>query len=336
MASIVGHTQGVNNAIFDKESDLVYYLIADSGVLSYAGSLDVVAHEWAHGITKYMSNLRGRREAGALNESFSDMFGVAVEWANGSQNWVIAETSYNNLTNPPDYLHSLYFPPSRQQAETWGEGWWKNPRLTGPDSCPNPDTTNDSCWVTRNMGIPNKMFYLLANGGFFNNVTVTGIGIQNAMAIMFRATFQKYWKDSIDFARAATGSIKAAFELNYVSSWPQQTSKAWTAVKVCDTMPGDANGSGGIAITDVIYLVNYVFDKSRVSPPCNGTDPGTCWPIDPNCQGELNGDISVNIQDVIWLVNYVFDKSRDNPYCEGANPINCWLPIPTDVCCKLP
>ena len=153
---------------------------------------------------------------------------------------------------------------------------------------------------------------------------------------MYRANAQRYWRDSIDFVHAATGSIRAAFDLNYISIWPQQTSRAWEAVRVCKRIPGNANASGGISLTDVIYLANYVFDKSRVSPPCNGTDPGTCWPIDPNCQGEVNGDATVNIQDVIWLVNYVYDKGRVGPYCDAINAINCWLPIPTDVCCKLP
>lgn len=42
-------------------------------------SLDIIAHELGHGVTQGSSNLIYLRESGALNESFSDIFGTAVE-----------------------------------------------------------------------------------------------------------------------------------------------------------------------------------------------------------------------------------------------------------------
>ncbi|MGC4082875.1 MAG: M4 family metallopeptidase [Vicinamibacterales bacterium] len=45
-----------------------------------AGALDVVAHELTHGVTEYTSDLLYEFEPGALNESFSDMMGTAVEF----------------------------------------------------------------------------------------------------------------------------------------------------------------------------------------------------------------------------------------------------------------
>ncbi|WP_049876328.1 M4 family metallopeptidase [Sorangium cellulosum] len=45
---------------------------------SYARYLDVVAHELTHGITEHTSNLVYRDQSGALNESFSDIFGVLI------------------------------------------------------------------------------------------------------------------------------------------------------------------------------------------------------------------------------------------------------------------
>jgi len=41
--------------------------------------LDVVGHELTHGVTEFSSNLIYQNESGALNESFSDIFGNAVE-----------------------------------------------------------------------------------------------------------------------------------------------------------------------------------------------------------------------------------------------------------------
>jgi len=49
------------------------------GVFSPLVSVDVVGHEFTHGVTQYTSNLTYAGESGALNESASDVFGAAVE-----------------------------------------------------------------------------------------------------------------------------------------------------------------------------------------------------------------------------------------------------------------
>jgi len=105
--------------------------------------------------------------------------------------------------------------------------------------------------------------------------------------------------------------------------------------KICNAVPGDVNGSGGVPnLQDVIYLVNYVFDKDRPATGCLGIDPGTCWPIDPICRGDVNGSGgNPNLQDVIYLVNFVFDKDRIATACLGLSPGNCWCPEPTETCC---
>jgi bacillolysin len=46
--------------------------------VSYARYLDVIAHELTHGVTQSSSNLIYRRVSGALNESYSDIFGVVI------------------------------------------------------------------------------------------------------------------------------------------------------------------------------------------------------------------------------------------------------------------
>ena len=43
-------------------------------------SLDVTGHEISHGVTQYSSNLLYQSESGALNESFSDIFGNLIEF----------------------------------------------------------------------------------------------------------------------------------------------------------------------------------------------------------------------------------------------------------------
>lgn len=60
---------------------------------SYARYLDVIAHELTHGITQFTSDLVYDSQSGALNESFSDIFGVVIKnWYevgpdSSSKNW---------------------------------------------------------------------------------------------------------------------------------------------------------------------------------------------------------------------------------------------------------
>ncbi len=45
---------------------------------SYSRYLDIIAHELTHGVTEHTADLVYRDESGALNESFSDIFGVII------------------------------------------------------------------------------------------------------------------------------------------------------------------------------------------------------------------------------------------------------------------
>ncbi len=48
-------------------------------LVSWAQHRHLVAHEMAHAVTKSLSNLNGTNESGALDESISDTFGVAID-----------------------------------------------------------------------------------------------------------------------------------------------------------------------------------------------------------------------------------------------------------------
>jgi bacillolysin len=66
----------------------------DGKLCSYARFLDIIAHELTHGITQYTSDLVYKNQSGALNESFSDIFGVIIN------NWyVIGPDSNTDLWN---------------------------------------------------------------------------------------------------------------------------------------------------------------------------------------------------------------------------------------------
>ena len=67
------------NAYWDGRQ-MVYGQIAypDGSLYSVANMLDIVGHEMFHGVTDYTSRLEYRTQAGALNESYSDIFGVII------------------------------------------------------------------------------------------------------------------------------------------------------------------------------------------------------------------------------------------------------------------
>lgn len=56
---------------------------ANGGFDSYSRHLDVIAHELTHGVTETTAGLKYINESGALNESFSDIFGILVKNMNG-------------------------------------------------------------------------------------------------------------------------------------------------------------------------------------------------------------------------------------------------------------
>jgi len=63
---------------------------------------------------------------------------------------------------------------------------------------------------------------------------------------------------------------------------------------------GDANADFGISISDVVYLINYLF-KSGSAP-------------DPVESGDVNCDSEVSISDAVYLINYLF--KWEQPPCE--------------------
>jgi Zn-dependent metalloprotease len=217
MLSLVERDYGVppydmNNALW--MGDHAEYTNVTSDRRSMAGCLDVVGHEWAHGITQCESGLLARGESGALNESFSDMIGVSLGFAsNLDPDWQQGEHSFKDGQAERD----LASPHVTLQPDTYvDDPFWKD---------------NAEANIHMNDGVPNKMFYLLSQGGTHNGVTVTGIGVANAMKILYRANCY-YWTPTTRFSDAKECCISAANDLDAIGNWGTQTRKAWEAVKV--------------------------------------------------------------------------------------------------------
>lgn len=96
--------------ILNSNSSFAYFLFGDGGqnAKNYASSLDVVGHEYQHGITTSICNLEYLNEAGAINEAISDIFGAIIEGHDVSSQdfWLMGEditlgtVGFRDMSNP--------------------------------------------------------------------------------------------------------------------------------------------------------------------------------------------------------------------------------------------
>jgi hypothetical protein len=117
--------------------------------------------------------------------------------------------------------------------------------------------TLDQGGVHINSGIPNKAAYLIAQGGTFNGVTVTGIG-RNAMGAIYYRTLTQYLTPATNFIGARNASIQACADL-YGSGHANCTSVR--------------NGFAAVGIgASTFPLANKVFLPVVIkNPSCNPT-----------------------------------------------------------------
>ncbi|WJV46062.1 M4 family metallopeptidase [Streptomyces flavofungini] len=193
-------------------------------------SIDVAAHEMTHGVTSATGNMQYSREPGGLNEATSDIFAAAVEF---------------NAKNPNDVGDYLV----GEKIDIRGNGT----PLRYMDK-PSKDGRSLDYWsssagnvdVHYSSGIANHFFYLLSEGSgkkvvngvsydspTYDNKPVTGIGIDKAAKIWFRALTTKF-NTTTNYAAARTGTLAAASELfgGTGSAEYKAVANAWAAVNV--------------------------------------------------------------------------------------------------------
>ncbi|MFJ3924107.1 M4 family metallopeptidase [Streptomyces sp. NPDC090022] len=128
--------------------------------LDFTVSVDIIGHELAHGVTQYTANLEYYKQAGALNESMSDVFGSLIKQYTLDQtadqaDWLIGAGLLGpNVTGVA--LRSMKAPGTAYDDDELG----KDPQPATMDDYVN--TSRDNGGVHINSGIPNHAFYLLA------------------------------------------------------------------------------------------------------------------------------------------------------------------------------
>ncbi len=218
--SYVHYSSGYVNAFWDGQR-MTY---GDGDGVNYGPlvSLDIVGHEITHGVTTFSANLVYSYESGALNESFSDIFGEAIEnFSTGSNNWQMGTDIGIGRSGA---IRSMNNPKAFGDPDTYlGTNWHTAP--------------SDNGGVHINSGVQNKWFYILSEGESGSNdngdvYNVTGIGIEKAAVIAYR-NLTVYLSSNSQYNDARVGAIQAAIDLFGAGSAEEiATTNAWYAVGV--------------------------------------------------------------------------------------------------------
>lgn len=222
-----GSSGRYNNAFW--YNNQMSYGDGDGSTFTPLTTTDICGHEMTHGVTERTANLTYSKESGALNESFSDIFGAMVEaYADGavsSNTWKIGEDAYTPGTSG-DALRRMDNPNAVGDPDHYSLRLYSG-------TC-TPSNSNDQCGVHTNSSISNHAYYLIAAGGTnrVSGVSVTGIGTTDAAKIFYRA-LTVYMTSSTNFSGARTATLNAATDL-FGSSSAQYNSVAtgWCAVGV--------------------------------------------------------------------------------------------------------
>lgn len=184
-------------------------------------TLDIMAHEFTHGVIDYAvpGGLEYLFQSGALNESYADTFAVLID----SANWLIGEGSNGGTLR--DYRTPSATP------------------FNQPDTMPVRmiAASVDNGGVHTNSGIPNKVGFLLMEGGFHNGRNVTAINRSKSAQLWYEVLDNWLSKTSnfMDFRNAMTSAATV---------WAAIPRNGFTTADACRVL--NAFGAVGIATGD--------------------------------------------------------------------------------------
>jgi len=269
---------------------------------------DIVGHELTHGVTQNESNLFYYYQSGAINESFSDVWGELIDQSNLSGNdtagvkWQIGEDS------PVGAFRSM-----------------SDPTLFGdPDSItsPNYDTDpffQDNGGVHHNSGVNNKAAYLMVAGGTFGGKTVTALGVNKTLAVYYEAQ-TNLLTSGTDYADLYSALYQACLNLVGVSQGItnancQEVRDATDAVRMNAQPSGEPNFNTDAPFCDSNETPQVLFYDDMESGAANwtfGSPVGsTRWQIDsPNGSYAHSGQHSLYANDLPATVTDTYAKMK--------------------------
>ena len=277
------------NAFYNAALDVLTYGLGGNGYRPFCAAQDIVTHEFTHGFTAHTSGLIYRNQAGAMNESMSDVFGYLVEaeyqdggdWTQGED--VHYSGASRSFINPPDYNQPDHV---------------DHPYFV--EYNPNPQWSNDFGGVHYNSGITNKIMYLVIAGDTHYDIEVPpleeDLNASREVAANIWFSWSSFYLDpEDDFEIGREKMLQACNDLypdNF--NYYQTIASAWASTGIGSeivSVPGDVNEDQSINILDIVALANIIL---------SGNPNETQLYL-----GDLNSDGSINILDIIELVNLI-------------------------------
>lgn len=212
---------------------------------------DITGHEYTHGVTDNESGLIYQNASGAINESFSDIWGEFIDLGNGQGNdadtvrWLIGEDiqtgAFRDMRTPPNKIRrwvTLSFPhpdrmsnlftPAQLTVEDTSALGGDNDGICEPgEIC----FVFDDGGVHINSGINNKLCYLLTDGETFNGQTVAGMGI-SAVADLYYEVNTNLLTSGAGWTDLYNALVQAAVNLSWSSAERENLCRACIAVEI--------------------------------------------------------------------------------------------------------
>ena len=251
--STVHYQQNYDNAFWDGRQ--MVYGDGDLTLFNrFTIAVDVIGHELTHGVTQYTSNLNYSNQPGALNESFSDVFGSLVKQRQKNQtasdaDWLIGEGLFTARVKGVA-LRSMKQP-----------GTAYDDPVLGKDPQPGHmrdyvQTSEDNGGVHINSGIPNHAFYLSATA-------LGGYAWDKAGKIWYVAARDKF-SSNTDFQAAANLTHQVAGELFGAGSQEQEAvAYGWNGVGITAGVQTQTTPQPSGCLTSASGLLRTVFGGSQ-------------------------------------------------------------------------
>ncbi|NWG33664.1 MAG: M4 family metallopeptidase [Chloroflexi bacterium] len=228
MDSTVHYRKGYDNAFWNGEQ-MVYgdgdedLPVSDRLFNRFTIAIDIIGHELTHGVTQFEAKLVYSYQAGALNESMSDVFGSLVKQrvlnhTAAQADWIIGEGLFTPNVKGVG-IRSMKEP-----------GTAYNDPVLGRDPQPGHmkdyvNTSSDNGGVHINSGIPNRAFYITA-------MELGGYAWEKAGQIWYVTLRDKLGSTS-QFQDCADLTYAVAAELYGVNSLEQMAvKKGWADVGI--------------------------------------------------------------------------------------------------------
>ena len=286
--------------------------------------MDVLAHEFGHGVIEHTANLVYRGQSGALNESVADVFAACLKQRVLGQSaaegdWLIGE----GIFTPSIQARAL-----RDMAAPGTA--YDDPGLGADPQVGHMDdyivTTSDNGGVHLNSGIPNRAFQLAAVG-------IGGTATEGAGQIWYAALTGGDVRPGSDFAGFAAATIAAA------GAHVDVVRDAWEQVGVVPGASASAagvlrvrrtGGFAGLTTSSEVDLASRGSSPEQVRDLLGRADPAAAQGDDPRpdmyvYEFQLDDAEPVLLpehrltDDLAALAREVLDSGTEHPWVSESN-----------------